>query len=1057
MKKILFVFFQLLLFTLSEKLNAQQGDIRRDRVIANQGVFIGPSGSYGRWIDSVQNDTAFISRARSVPTSKAVYDFVNGRVGSIEGGFKVESIAALRASTAYAADKVADVLGYYTKGDPGGGTYFFNASSTATDNDGNIIKPTAISSGDPGRWIRVDEGTIRAATFGITNDLTNQNTKITALSNISAVKEIVFDQGGKIAVDGNLVIPYGKSLHFQNNTMLSGISGGSADTLKGGYIIADIRKWVIDTTLIPVNLENRRVSVMWFGALNDYFFGNATPTNNLTPFRLALGSQKVITDIYMPGTDISSTGPVSTTYHYRFFNGGLTIDKTVNLYGDGRKKTYLLFDGTRYGIKLTGSVGGSHLHDFNLKGTTGSSSVNINSDTAHGIFINSPDNVIQHIDVTGFDGDGFNIAGDVESGGNNANGNAVMFCTSKKNGRAGGYAKGGDGNANSFMHCDFSQNARYGMWDHAFLQNYWLNIRVSSNVHAHNFNKSVIWYKPAVSHNGNRYRLISLGNTNIEPGVHAQSSTYWQLIGAGGVDDTYHAWNSATVYPAKKVYYTIADNTNVEPTITAGWETKWKAAENVFPSFWNEWDHTTAFLGGGSGIVDGDNSRSQFAGCYAEGDQAGFINRGNAIVIGGLMSSSGNYDRSIGADSDGIRMWRAQFIGNTNSTASVYIRKPYIGSGDFITMIDDSTDAYMQLGGTSPTNTTMRFEVKTSGVANFDHYVHMVKTFNLSGSTTAAFRFSARTTTNTDLTNQNTYDFQNNSTSQLLIKANAQLRNSYLVGTGSRLLFTNSTGDIGPLANGSDGQVLTMSGGFPVFATAAGGGNVSNTGTPLINQVAVWNSATVLRGDGNLTWDGSVLNPQISTSGTNSVLYPLKISRFSTATPTTGLGVGMKFEAENASNINKEILSVGAAYTDATNGSEDADVIISPIRNGTLTEALRIGSTGNANFNNGIITGYGVETSNLQTGTAYTLLSTDNGDVVSFNNSSLIFCYVPSGLPAGFNCSIRQLGTGQVEMVALSTTLNSYGGNVKTAGQHAIISVIYQSSNIYTIAGQTGP
>ncbi len=50
---------------------------------------------------------------------------------------------------------------------------------------------------------------------------------------------------------------------------------------------------------------------------------------------------------------------------------------------------------------------------------------------------------------------------------------------------------------------------------------------------------------------------------------------------------------------------------------------------------------------------------------------------------------------------------------------------------------------------------------------------------------------------------------------------------------------------------------------FPDASITVGDGNVSNTGTPVDNQLAVWTSATVVEGDANLTRDAttpSVLN-----------------------------------------------------------------------------------------------------------------------------------------------------------------------------------------------------
>ena len=83
-----------------------------------------------------------------------------------------------------------------------------------------------------------------------------------------------------------------------------------------------------------------------------------------------------------------------------------------------------------------------------------------------------------------------------------------------------------------------------------------------------------------------------------------------------------------------------------------------------------------------------------------------------------------------------------------------------------------------------------------------------------------------------------------------------------------------------PDTDGDASQVLTTDGsGVLSWATPAGGGNVSNTGTPLDNQIAVWTSATVVEGTAGFTFDGSDLiqyeavndgNPQICTSSADA-------------------------------------------------------------------------------------------------------------------------------------------------------------------------------------------
>ena len=104
--------------------------------------------------------------------------------------------------------------------------------------------------------------------------------------------------------------------------------------------------------------------------------------------------------------------------------------------------------------------------------------------------------------------------------------------------------------------------------------------------------------------------------------------------------------------------------------------------------------------------------------------------------------------------------------------------------------------------------------------------------------------------------------------------------------------------------------------------------------------------------------------------------------------------------------------------------------------------------------------GYRISSSaiNAQTGTTYTFLATDNGEVITFNNGSEITVTVPTGLPVGFNCTAIQLGAGQVGFTAASgVTLNSYSSAFKIAGQHGSASVLSYSTNIFNLSGSLNP
>lgn len=69
MKKLIFILSLFLSFATASQ------TVTGDRIVARQSIYL-----RNYWIDSIQNDTAFQNRVKSVPTSDAVYRFVKGRV-----------------------------------------------------------------------------------------------------------------------------------------------------------------------------------------------------------------------------------------------------------------------------------------------------------------------------------------------------------------------------------------------------------------------------------------------------------------------------------------------------------------------------------------------------------------------------------------------------------------------------------------------------------------------------------------------------------------------------------------------------------------------------------------------------------------------------------------------------------------------------------------------------------------------------------------------------------------------------------------------------------------
>ena len=89
---------------------------------------------------------------------------------------------------------------------------------------------------------------------------------------------------------------------------------------------------------------------------------------------------------------------------------------------------------------------------------------------------------------------------------------------------------------------------------------------------------------------------------------------------------------------------------------------------------------------------------------------------------------------------------------------------------------------------------------------------------------------------------------------------------------------------------------------------------------------------------------------------------------------------------------------------------------------------------------------------NAQTGTTYTVLTTDNGKIITCSNAGAITVTVPASLGAGFNAMIVQIGAGQVTLVGSSATLNNANG-LKTAAQYSVLSLISYATDVFVVAG----
>ena len=85
---------------------------------------------------------------------------------------------------------------------------------------------------------------------------------------------------------------------------------------------------------------------------------------------------------------------------------------------------------------------------------------------------------------------------------------------------------------------------------------------------------------------------------------------------------------------------------------------------------------------------------------------------------------------------------------------------------------------------------------------------------------------------------------------------------------------------------------------------------------------------------------------------------------------------------------------------------------------------------------------------------SYTLLPSDDGNVLKFTGATDVTLTIPAGLDIAFNISVYQLGTGKVTIVAASgATVNNRLSRFVLAGQNAGAGVICTAVNTYHVTG----
>lgn len=132
---------------------------------------------------------------------------------------RLANIAAMTALTEMSDNDTVEVLGYTTEGDGGGGTFYWDAASTATANSGTIF---AADAGGTGRWIRVYSGHVNVRWFGAVADgATNDASAVQAAIDALTLGGAIFFPSGVYYL--NTAITLGGNITFlgENGSVLN--------------------------------------------------------------------------------------------------------------------------------------------------------------------------------------------------------------------------------------------------------------------------------------------------------------------------------------------------------------------------------------------------------------------------------------------------------------------------------------------------------------------------------------------------------------------------------------------------------------------------------------------------------------------------------------------------------------------------------------------------------------------------------------------------------------------------------------------------------------------
>ena len=229
--------------------------------------------------------------------------------------------------------------------------------------------------------------------------------------------------------------------------------------------------------------------------------------------------------------------------------------------------------------------------------------------------------------------------------------------------------------------------------------------------------------------------------------------------------------------------------------------------------------------------------------------------------------------------------------------------------------------------------------------------------------------------------------------------------------------FRSDSGGTAFLINGSAYDSMYMRNTFSLKWSA---GYASSAGDIGLARA----SAGILKVTNGFTGQGGI---GIADSATNTVSDALILRHATSGTAAASFGTGLLFQGEDASGNMQDMARISAVYTDATNGSEDANLVASVISGGAVSTLFTFTRSG---------------TTTVPAIAGSTDIAIEAGGHLHLNAASLLFLYAGS------------TARWQID----SSALSPYATNTYDIGtSSAVVRAVYTAGiNVYDATATTG-